>query len=214
MTAMTEPTDAASPPLPGPCLRGPFFMARFEYVRREHGPAMVDAVLQALEERDRSALRGLDRREWYPFGALVRLDRVIARLTAAGDTAIYERLGRASARHRTEWLGPDARLYSVHGFLSRLADQHARFHSFGEADYGRRGFTEGEIAFSRYPEVDEVFCRATRGYLRGAVELLTGATAVAEERSCQCRGHAACRFQIAWRDDRASRAPDPGPPGT
>ena len=103
---------------------------------------MVTAVMQALDEPDRGALCGLDRREWYPFGTLVRLDRTIARLTAPGDEAIYERIGRASARHRTEGLGPHARWHSIHGFLSRLADQHPRLHSFGDAVYHRHGVSK------------------------------------------------------------------------
>ena len=63
------------------------FLARFEYVRREHGPGMVEAELPALDPSDRGALRGVDGREWYPFGTLVRLDGAIARITAPGDDA-------------------------------------------------------------------------------------------------------------------------------
>ena len=190
--------DLRPGPPPGPHLRGQIFLARFDYLRRHHGAAMVETVLLALEEADRAALRGVEGEGWYPFGALVRLDRAIAQLTAPGDPAIYERLGRASAAHRTEWLGVDARLYSVHGFLSRVAEEHHRFHSFGEAVYRRGGFNEGDIAFSGYPEVDEAFCRASVGYLGGAVEALTGAAAEVEERSCQCRGERACHFWIRW----------------
>ena len=194
---MTSPSLPGVPP-PGPHLRGLVFLARFEYLRREHGPGMVEAVMSALEEPDRRALRGVDRREWYTFGTLVRLDRTIARLTAPDDEAIYERIGRASARHRTEWLGPDARFHSSHGFLSRLADQHPRLHSFGEAVYHRRGFREGVIEFSQYPENDDAFCRTSLGYLRGAVERLSGAPAAVEERSCQCRRQESCQFWISW----------------
>jgi uncharacterized protein (TIGR02265 family) len=194
---VTSSRRAGEPP-PGPHVRGLLFLGRFEYVRREHGPGMVEEVLQALDEPDRSAVRGVDRREWYPFGTLVRLDRAIARLTAPGDDAVYERLGAASARHRTEWLGADARLYSVHGVLSRVAEQHPRLHSFGAAAYHRRGFTEGELSISWCPEIEGTFCRATLGYLRGAVELLTGARATVEERACQCRADAACAYWIAW----------------
>jgi hypothetical protein len=159
---------------------------------------MVEVVMQALDEADRDALRGLDRRGWYPLGALVRLDRTIARLTAPGDDAVYERLGAASGRQRTEWLGADARLHNVHGFLSRLAEQHARLHSFGEAAYRRRGFRTGEISFSWDPQIDATFCRATLGYLRGAVEFLTGTRATVDERACQSRADPACRYLISW----------------
>jgi uncharacterized protein (TIGR02265 family) len=194
---MTSSARAGEPPT-GAHVRGLLFIGRFEYVRREHGPGTVEAVLQALDAPDREALRGMDRRQWYPFGTLVRLDRAIASLTAPGDEAVYERLGDASARHRTEWLGADARLYSVHGFLSRVAEQHRRLHSFGEAAYRRRGFTEGELSFSWYPEKEGTFCRTMLGYLRGAVERLTGARATAEERSCQSRADASCEYWIAW----------------
>ncbi|PYQ54680.1 MAG: hypothetical protein DMF78_04980 [Acidobacteria bacterium] len=200
------PASLRRPPA-GPHLRGQLFQARFEYLRREHGPAMVRTVLEALEEPDRAALSGLEREGWYPLGTLLRLDRAIARLTAPEDDGIYERLGRASARHRTEWLGADARLYSVHGFLARAAEDHGRFHSFGKAAYRRGGFTEGDIAFSAYPETDEAFCRASAGYLRAAVEFLTGGPAAVEERGCQCRGDAACHFWIRWGEQAKSHVP-------
>jgi hypothetical protein len=183
---------------PGAHLRGALVLARFQYLRRAHGPAMVERVMEALDESDRRLLRGVDRREWYPFLTVGRLDRAIARIVAPGDDTVYERLGAASARDRTEWLGPDARLYSVHGFLSRVADRHHLFHSFGAAAYRRGGFTDGEIAFSLYPERDETFCRGTLGYLREAVEFLTGVPASVEERSCQCRGDETCRYWISW----------------
>jgi uncharacterized protein (TIGR02265 family) len=194
---VTSTTRVGEPP-PGAQVRGLLFLGRFEYLRREHGPATVEAVPQALDEADRTALRGVDRRAWYPFGTLLRLDRAIACLTAPGDDTVYERLGAASARQRTEWLGADTRLYSVHGFFSRVAEQHRRLHSFGEAAYRRRGFREGELSFSWYPEIDGAFCRATLGYLRRSVELLTGARATVEERSCQTRADASCRYWIAW----------------
>jgi uncharacterized protein (TIGR02265 family) len=194
-------------PPPGPHVRGQLFQARFEYLRREHGAAMIGTVLEALEEADRAAIKGLEREGWYPFRTLVRLDRAIARLTAPADEGIYERLGSASARHRTEWLGADVRLFSVHGFLSRAAEDHGRFHSFGEAAYRRGGFTEGDIAFSAYPETDEAFCRASAGYLRAAVEFLTAGPAAVEERSCQCRGDSACHFWIRWGSAAAPGAP-------
>jgi hypothetical protein len=197
---MSAPPPPSAPPTAGPPrLRGQLFLARFDYVLRQHGAEMVEAVLQSLDPEDAQMLRGLERGAWYPFGTLARLDRAIARLTAPGDEGIYDRLGAASARHRTEWLGAHARLYSVHGFLSRVADEHRRFHDFGEAAYRRAGFNEGEIAFWAYPEAYDVFCRASVGYFRVAVEFLTGGPAVVEERSCQCRGERACAFWVRWR---------------
>jgi hypothetical protein len=188
-------------------MSGQIFLARLEYLREHHGSEGLQRVLAALTAEDRSCLSGADREAWYPFAMLMRLDRAIAGVLAPGDPAIYERLGEASSRHRTEWLGEHARLVSVHGFLSRVADEHRRFHTFGKAVYQRTGFTEGEISYSDYPEVDEIWCRASCGYFRGAIELLTGGPARVQERQCQCRGHEACIFNMNWMGTGSIRIP-------
>jgi hypothetical protein len=182
----------------GPRLRGQLFLACLGYIKEHHGVPGLQAVLADLSEADRTLLRGLERDGWYPFGALNRLAESAARTVACGDTSIYERLGAASARDRTEWLGPDARLYSVHGFLGRVAEEHRRFHDFGEAVYTRGGFHDGALAFSAYPEVHPSFCRASVGYFRSAVEFLTAGPVAVEETTCQCRRDPTCRFLIRW----------------
>jgi hypothetical protein len=179
-------------------MSGQIFLARLEYLREFHGSEGLQRVLASLPAQDRSSLTGADREAWYPFALLMRLDRAIAGVVAPDDPEIFERLGAASSRHRTEWLGEHARLVNVHGFLSRVAEEHRRFHTFGKAAYQRTGFTEGEIAYSEYPEVDEIWCRASRGYFRGAIEMLTGGPVSIHEVTCQCRGEAACLFRLRW----------------
>lgn len=190
-------------------MRGQIFLARLEYLREVHGSEGLQRVLGALEAEDRARLTGVDRGAWYPFGTLLRLDKAIATVMAPGDPGIYERLGEASARHRTEWLGEHARLVNPHGFLSRVADEHRRFHTFGKAVYRRTGFTEGEVAYSDYPEQDLIWCRASRGYFRGAIEFLTGGPTKVEETTCQCRGDDVCCFQVHWMGSGAIRIAPP-----
>lgn len=182
----------------GPEIKGQLFAARLLYIRENHGPGVIEKVLEAMTDEDRKRLRGLERAAWYPFGLLNRLDRAIGRTLYPGDPRIFERLGEASAMKRAEWLGDHAPLVSVHGFLSRVADEHHRYHNFGHGSYRRKGFSEGEIVFSGYPELDEVYCAGARGYFRGAVQLLTGGAVSVEERQCQCRGDACCLFRVRW----------------
>ncbi|MBI3932950.1 MAG: hypothetical protein HY317_06010 [Acidobacteria bacterium] len=184
--------------LDGPHLSGQMFVARLEFLRREHGAAAINRVLAALAPDDRERLKGLEREGWYPFGLLVRFDRTVARELRPGDPSIFERLGAASSVVRNEWLGEHTSLVNPHAFLSRVAEEHRRFHTFGRGEYRRTGFNEGELAFREYPEVDEIYCRGARGYLRAAVALLTGAAVVVEEQECQCRGDASCLFRIRW----------------
>lgn len=188
-------------------MKGQIFLARLEYLRESHGGEGLRRVLARLPDADRSRLTSVDREAWYPFGLLMRLDRAIAEVVSPSDPTIYERLGVASSRHRTEWLGEHARLISVHGFLSRVAEEHRRFHNFGKAEYRRTGFTEGQLAYSDYPELDEIWCRASCGYFRGAIEFLTGGPAGVEERQCQCRGDAACVFHVHWSGSGAIKLP-------
>lgn len=189
--------DVTVPPA-GAHMKGQIFLARLEYLREAHGSEGLQRVLASLPAQDRERLAGVDREAWYPFAMLLRLDRAIGLVLAPGDPAIYERLGEASSRHRVEWLGEHARLVSVHGFLSRVADEHARFHTFGKAAYRRTGFTEGEIRYSDYPELEDIWCRASTGYFKGAIEFLTGGPATVRETKCQCRGDEACLFQMNW----------------
>jgi uncharacterized protein (TIGR02265 family) len=194
-------------------VRGQILLARLEYLREVHGPDGLQRVLSALSAEDRTRLASADRQAWYPFRTLMRLDKAIAEVLAPGVAGIYETLGEASARHRTEWLGEHARLVNPHGFLSRVADEHRLFHTFGKAVYRRTGFTEGEIAYSEYPETDLNWCRASRGYFRGAIELLTGGPVKVEETKCQCRGEDACVFQLHWMGSGAIRIVPPKKPG-
>jgi hypothetical protein len=182
----------------GPCLKGHFFHVRFEYVREYYGYDALAAVMAALPPEERERFEGLDRDAWYPFRSLNALDRCIARQLAPDDPGLFERLGAMSARHRADLLGEHARLVNVHGFLARLADEHEVYATFGRVAYHRLGFTEGELRMSGFPEVDWVYCRGSRGYLRAAVELLTGGPVDVVEVACQCDAQPACVYRLKW----------------
>jgi hypothetical protein len=64
--------------------------------------------------------------------------------------------------------------------------------------YRRLGFNEGEVRAFGFPESDEVYCRGSRGFLRAAVELLTGGPVELREGMCQCRRQPSCLYRLAW----------------
>lgn len=183
---------------PGPHLKGGFFLVRFDYVREYYGYEALAELMAALPERERVLLEALDKDNWYPFRSLNALDRLIAEMLAPNDPGLFERLGAMSARHRAELLGPHARLVNVHAFLSRLAEEHPKQHDFGRMTYRRLGFNEGEVRAFDFPESDEVFCRGSRGFLRAAVELLTGGPVEVREGMCQCRRQPSCLYRLRW----------------
>lgn len=182
-----------------PSIKGQLLIARFDFLRERHGTDVLARVLEALGPEDAARMRGLARDSWYPFGLLLRLDHVLARLLAGDDPAFFVELGRASARHRTEWLGEHAALVNVHSFLSRAAEEHRLFHDFGRAIYRRTGFHSSDMEYSEYPQADRAFCLSARGYFEGVLELLTGRAGDVREIACQCDGAPACVFRLDWR---------------
>src|SRR5262245_10972675 len=190
---MTEPDDDANP-----SVNGLIVVARFEYLRNNHGAASVQRVLEALPPEERARLAGVDSGSSYPFATVMVLDRTIAAVLADLGEAVYERLGEEAARLHSRWLGEHRTLVNPHAFLSILAEDHRRLHSFGRASYRRVGFNEGEISYRDYPEIDPTYCRSGRAFLRASIELLQGPGVVVEETQCQSRGDAACVYAVRW----------------
>jgi hypothetical protein len=180
-----------------PHISGLLFVARLEYLRRARGADCIARIFEAMPPEARERLRGVEADAWYPFSTLVCFNRAAARVLG-GAPDLFEELGAASSLLRHEWLGEHAPLVSVHAFLSRVAEEHRRFADFGRGEYRRSAFTEAELSFFDYPETDESFCGAARGYLRAIVERLTGGPVFVEELRCQCRGDDRCAFTIRW----------------
>jgi hypothetical protein len=200
MVAVYTGEQAGGPePASGGLLTGELILARFDYVRTVYGLDALARVLAALPAGDTSLLDQVSRGEWYPLRTLIALDKTIAAVLAPDDPAVFERLGRHSARRHTAWLGEHASLMCVHAFLARAAEGHRRFQTFGHAAYRRTGFTEGQMCYFGYPpELDVVYCLSGRGYLAAALEELTQGPATVEESECQCRGGGCCRFVLRW----------------
>jgi hypothetical protein len=183
-------------------VRGHIVAARFEYLERHHGRDAVATITAELSARDRACFKDLQRVGWYPLAALARLDRAIERRWSMTHPNVIERLGEASALNWTEWAGTAAGLISVHAFLSLVAERHREMHSFGRAAYTRLGFSEGELSYSDYPEIDDVWCRSAIGFLRGAIVAVGGRCVRSEERLCQRRAAPACVFHMHWEGTR------------
>jgi hypothetical protein len=189
-----------------PFIRGHYLVSRVEYLRRRHAPDGIARVLARLAPSDCEYLQELAPVAWYPFALLDRLDRAIGEEFAPGDPSLYEELGSWSARQHTTWLGDDAAHVSVHAFLSRLAEGHRRYHSFGGAQYVRQGFNGGELCCYDYPRPEITFCRSAVGFLRHCIRILSGPGVQVQETGCQCRGEPACIFVMRWESERSVSA--------
>src|SRR5262245_30881149 len=121
----------STPSPPGAHVRGHLLRARFDYLRRGPGPGAIATVLAALPRAERAAVRGVEPWQWYPFATLILLDKAIATVLGREEVELFEEVGRHSGLQRTEWMGTEAPLVSVHAFLSRVAEDHRMFTSVG-----------------------------------------------------------------------------------
>jgi len=185
-------------PASDPRVAGFLFASRFEYIERRYGPDATGRVLAALEPVVRDQLLNLDALRWYPLQVFLAFDKAVGPVLAPGEADVHERLASASVQHLHGWLGKEVGLMSVHGLLSRIAEDHPRYFSFGCGEYRRTGFESGELAFSDYPVCDEVLCRGARGYFKACLDYVKARQARVDETECQCRGSSRCLFQVRW----------------
>jgi len=138
---------------------------------------------------------------WYPFASIVVLDRAIAARFAdsVDETALYEDLGRFSARLNlsmrfAQWPAEDH-----HRFFDETTRFHHELQDFGHARYRRRGATNGVMTLSEYRCFSRVYCASAAGWYEQCL-VLHGAIRPAGRRGAlPCFGDDACVFALKWR---------------
>lgn len=135
---------------------------------------------------------------WYPFRAVVEVDRAIAEAVGGDAADVVRELGRHSARVN---LGTSYKVYTrpePHEFFESAARLHQQFMDFGRAVYERTGASSCRLAMDSYPCYSPVFCLSAAGYYEQATVLQGPARAEVRELECQCTGDARCLFDIRW----------------
>lgn len=167
---------------------------------RERAENVRERVRERLGEEDRAYLEhALLATEWIPFGAAVRIDRVIAEVVGGSLEEVQRLMGQHSARVN---LGGVYKVFvkgEPHRFFTRMTVLHKRFQSFGEPIYEQTGPRSGRICVEGCEEYSKVYCRSALGYYEGALEMMKVPGPVkVEEVSCQCAGEPRCIFEMSW----------------
>lgn len=135
---------------------------------------------------------------WYPFRALVEVDRAIASLAGRDERDTSIELGRHSARTN---LTASYRFYNKshpHEFFASVVKMHRQYIDFGTEEYVFRGPSACEIVLSEYRCYAKSYCWSALGYYEQATALQGGQAPRVGERTCVCEGGGACLFEIAW----------------
>ncbi len=180
--------------LTGGRVRGWMLRAHLLWIR-EYGSAEDEAILAG------SLLDGFDPDAWYPFASIIALDRAIAAHFAdsVDETAVYEDLGRFSARLNlsmrfAQWPAEDH-----HRFFEESTRLHHELQDFGHARYRRHGATQGVMTLSDYRCFSRVYCASAAGWYEQCLVHHGAIRPVVVEEFCRCFGDEACVFELRWR---------------
>jgi hypothetical protein len=135
---------------------------------------------------------------WYPFRALVEMDRAIAVVCGKDERPLVTDLGRHSARTN---LSTAYRFYNKsqpHEFFASVVRMHGAYIDFGREEYSSLGPTRCQILLSDYRCFAKTYCWSALGYYEQATALQGGKDPHVTEPECVCDGGTACRFEIAW----------------
>lgn len=186
--------------LDGGRLKGGMFRSHMAWLKENATPAQRDEVLARLPEETRRQLSGLILvSTWFPFEALVELDRAIMDVCGGGRLEIVEQLGKWSARINLSTTYRAFDRGTNHEFFENAALLQSQFQDFGKVAYERRGDSAGTMVHSEYPCFSPIFCASAIGYYEGAIEAHHGSDAKVRETSCQCFGDPHCTFEMTWR---------------
>jgi uncharacterized protein (TIGR02265 family) len=180
-------------------VKGSVLKTRMAFIDEEFGAGAGERVLATLSEADRRALHMLYTIRWYPFDLATRLDDAIVAVLGAGNPALFERLGAASAEKNLATLHKN--LLSPgdpHCFLQKAETIYALYYESGRREYERTGATSGAITTHDADTFSHADCRTVVGWYRRALELCGTANVRVTESTCRARGGAVCRYEMAW----------------
>ncbi len=180
-------------------VKGNIIKARIGFVKDRFGEAGWEKVLSSLSASDRTAINSVLNVSWYDFGLGERLDKAIVSALGAGDTRIFEDIGRASARENlrgvhSNFLKPADPLK----FLEKAPMIYRFYYDVGHRTWEQTGPASGFLTTYDSDTFSVADCATVIGWHKEALAML-GATNVAiVEETCRARGGTVCRYKVTW----------------
>ena len=181
-------------------LKGGIIQAHLKWAVEHHGAEVTEAIrARVSKETAKLVLGPVLATVWYPFRALIELDRALAAVTDEDEAVTYHELGRYSAEINLTTIYKAFARGQPHEFFRREALLHRQFLDFGEVVYSQSEPTACRLAMREYPCYSKVFCHSAAGYYEQAAELHGGDSVRVVESECICEGADGCTYEISWK---------------
>lgn len=174
--------------------------AHLSWAEEKWGQAAAARLAPVLEEETRPLLeRALAPTEQILFRDLVRIARGIATAEGSDPEAVYNELGRHSARLNLGGAYKSFVPETPHRFFEQMNFLHRTFQNFGRSTYEKVGPRAGRIRLEEYAEYSPMFCISGRGYYEEALRMMKAPGPISvTETNCQCAGDPQCVFDLSW----------------
>jgi predicted hydrocarbon binding protein len=185
--------------LAGGRVKGGILRSRLDCLERQPIPGGLDGIRARVSPETATLLdRPLLPISWYPFRALVEIDRAIAAAVGGDERAAIVDLGRQSARLNLSTIYRAYRKEPPHAFFEAATRIRGQYMDFGHEGYERTGTTSCRISLADCQWYAKAFCWSALGYYQEATRLNSGRDPVVQETECLCEGGKGCRFDIRW----------------
>jgi len=174
--------------------------AHLSWAEEKWGQAVAPRLGPLLDAEALALLnRPLAPTDQIVFRDLVRIARGIVTADGGDPDAIFEELGRHSARLNLGGAYKSFVPETPHRFFEQMNFLHRTFQNFGRSEYEKRGPRSGRIRLQDYAEYSPMFCISGRGYYEEALRMMRAPGPISvTETSCQCAGDDSCTFELSW----------------
>jgi len=180
-------------------VKGNILRARISFVQERFGQDAWDRVVRTMSAADQQQLNGIVNVAWYPFDLGRRLDDAIVAVVGGGKTAVFEEMGRASAR---------ANLTTVHksfleprdpaAFMQKTPMIYRFYYDTGRRTWEATGPTSGVITTYEADTHSVPDCATVVGWYKEALAMAGAREIAIVEESCRARGGEFCRYRVSW----------------
>ncbi|MCI0489711.1 MAG: hypothetical protein L0229_24240 [Blastocatellia bacterium] len=178
-------------------VKGSKISSKLAFVRDEYGETALIDLIRSLEPADQESLRMVLDTGWYPIELYERVMRAICRTAAAGDEAVYTRIGYHSAEEVLSNTYKVFRGKNPVDLLNKMIPMHSMINDPGEMEVVSERDGQCTIKVLK-PRSMPVICQVARAFYHRAVEMCGGMEVQVRETQCSGLGDSFCQFDIKW----------------
>ena len=188
-------SNVATPRVPN--VRASLMLARFDWIRKNHGAPAIETVLSALGRSHANAIRGaVTASQWVPFDAFVAFVEKVDVVLGRGDLGLVRPLARYAARANLPTLYKIFyKVGSLDYIISKAAAVWSAHYDSGHASTGTLA-SGHRFRVERFATPHRVHCMTIQGWAEETAVLVGVKLQGVRHNVCRLHGDDLCEFDM------------------